>query len=83
MQSTLTVVFQAPGATWYRELTQQQVLAVARALELAAISERDWRDRRDAAARYEDALRHEAMASLYAETREAWLDIAHADREEG
>lgn len=83
MQQTLTVVLQSGAATWYRELTQEQVQAITDALLVAASRAGHSAAIADGCGDAERTLACEGRASLYLQTREAWLDIANAAREGG
>lgn len=83
MQQTLTVVLQSAAATWCRELSQEQVQAIADALRNADRLAMDLASLADNAGDMELAASHYSRAALCGGTRKAWLDIAHADREEG
>ena len=83
MQQVLTVILQSGADTWCRELSQEQVQAIADALLVAASRVGHSAAIADGCGDAERTLAYEGRESLYLQTREAWLDIAHADREEG
>lgn len=83
MQQTLTVVLRSGAATWCRELSQEQVQAVAASLQEAAYRAAELASVADVMGDVELALEETSLAALYSATRDAWLDIAYADREEG
>lgn len=83
MQYPMTVTLTSGSRSWCREFSQEQCRAIAGALFKATEYAREQGEVYDAKGDQETALLWDSHAALLTATRDDWIDIMHADREEG